>query len=115
MNVNYPNLFYFLINGIKLLTFNSNFFHLLRHAQKCLFHCKIQMKAIQKIVPVREVSTVTEFKLMFVLFCFSSYLLICTPRNVKCIKKKIKTSYYAGYRVLCNIKLYAKSVTKFQS
>jgi hypothetical protein len=62
------HLFYFVMNGKKLLTFDSNFFHLLRHVQNAYFS-KIQMKAIPKIVLVREVSTVTEFKLMFVL-CF---------------------------------------------
>lgn len=72
-------LFYFVMNGIKLLTFDSNFFHLLRHIQNG-YSSKAQTKAIPKIVLVRELSTVTEFELMFVLFCFSSGLLIRDSR-----------------------------------
>lgn len=67
-------LFYFVMNGIKLITFDSNFFHLLRHVQNAFSNA--QMKAIPKIVLVRELSTVTAFKLMFVLFCFSPGRLI---------------------------------------
>lgn len=82
-----------MMNGIKLLTFDSNFFHLLRHVQNAYF-CKTQMKAIPKIVLVRKVSTVTEFKLMFVLFCFSSGLLIRDPRYLNSFLTAAAASYF---------------------
>lgn len=44
-----------------------------------------RFKVIRKIVSVREVTTVTEFKLMFVLFCFSSDFLICASQTLKFI------------------------------
>lgn len=69
---NFPiYLLYFVMNEMKLLSFDCNFFHLLRHVQNAYFS-EDQMKAIPKIVLFREVSTVTAFKLMFLPFCFSS-------------------------------------------
>lgn len=60
---------------------------------KNAYFCKTEMKAIQKIVPVQELSTVTEFKLMFVLFCFSLDLLICASKMFKFICKAYDSLY----------------------